>query len=133
MTAKHSSFLFIANVAVGLLTQNYIYSALFATLFLTSIEVHTNNYLAINLLDKFVIFLVFLYGGFRLYEKHETSWWGTAKSCIILSTCLYVIWSYCYGYLTTDLCFYPNEEIATIYHMLMHLVGSLGHNMIMLY
>jgi hypothetical protein len=163
----YSSFIFITNMVIGLLTRNNIYSILFAILFLTSVAVHTHNYTAINLLDKLVIFLIFLYGGHRLYEKWDTSCWGAAfsldspekltfegeshllkisdllpsysksvnliKSCIILSTCVYVIWSYCYGYLTGDLCFYPNEEIAAIYHMFMHVVGSLGHNMIMLY
>jgi len=132
----YSSFILITNVIIGLLTYNYLYSILFATLFVTSLGVHTTNYIAINLLDKLVIFLIFLYGGYRLSEKLyfvSRSLWGIAKLCIIASTCLFVIWIYCYGYMTGDLCFHPVKEIGAIYHMSMHIVGSLGHNMIMLF
>jgi len=129
----YSSFILLTNVAVGLLTSNHIYSILFATLFVTSVVVHTTNHIVVNLLDKLVIFLIFLYGGYRLYEKRYMTWWGIAKMCIIVSTCLFVVWVYCYGYLTGDLCFHPVKEICTIYHVFMHIVGSLGHNMIMLF
>jgi len=178
----YSSFILLTNVAVGLLTSNHIYSILFATLFVTSVVVHTTNHInsfeqsspvldcippasrpeyfsfsfdapashllkisdllpssksvnpiVVNLLDKLVIFLIFLYGGYRLYEKRYMTWWGIAKMCIIVSTCLFVVWVYCYGYLTGDLCFHPVKEIGAIYHVFMHIVGSLGHNMIMLF
>lgn len=129
----YSSFVLLTNVFVGLLTANYIYSGLFATLFLTSIQVHSNENIAINLLDKLVIFMVFLYGGHRLLMKRYMTTWGITKAIIIAMTCLFVIWIYCYGYLTTDLCFHPVPEFAAVYHVFMHVVGSLGHNMIMLF
>ena len=129
----YSSFILLTNSVVGIFTSNYVYSFLFATLFITSICVHTQNNIAINLLDKFVILLIFLYGGYRLREKMNMSLYGIIKNLVIISTCLCVIWFYCYGYIAQDLCFHPIPEIATIYHIFMHIIGSLGHNMIMLY
>ena len=134
----YSSFIFSTNVFVGLLTANYVYCVLFATLFLTSLRVHSlqvnsNNYIAINLLGKLVIFLIFLYGGHRLLQKRYMTPWGITKAIIIAMTCLFVIWIYCYGYLTNDLCFHHVPEFAAIYHVFMHVVGSLGHSMIMVF
>ena len=51
---------------------------------------------------------------------------------VIITTFLFVIYLYCYGWYVQDYCFYKEKDIANEYHMLLHLVSSLGHHLIAL-
>ena len=51
---------------------------------------------------------------------------------VIITTFLFVIYLYCYGWCVQDYCFYKEKDIANEYHILLHLVSSLGHHLITL-
>jgi hypothetical protein len=105
---------------------------LFASLITTSVIVHQWNHIVINLLDKFVLLLIFLYGGYTLYKKQNGTVWRGIQTVVITSTCLFVFWVYFWGYVVNDMCFHPDPKIGVKYHVAMHFAGGVGHNMIML-
>jgi hypothetical protein len=121
-----SSLVLITNMWTAFLTRQYLYSFLFASLVISSLLVHTHNTIITNIWDKIWILSIVFYGGLRMSKE-----WSSAKSwqlagCII--TFLFVVWVYMYGFLTDSYCFDP--LYGDVYHALMHLVGSIGHHMI---
>jgi hypothetical protein len=85
-------------------------------------------------IDKAAIAAVVILGGLTFYKKCALL---SRFSCIyekitIVATFLFVILLYCYGWYIQDYCFSPDTNQANEYHMLMHLVGSLGHHLIAL-
>jgi len=85
-------------------------------------------------IDKVAIAAVVILGGLTFYKKCALL---SRFSCIyekitIVATFLFVILLYCYGWYIQDYCFSPDTNQANEYHMLMHLVGSLGHHLIAL-
>jgi hypothetical protein len=68
-TCLLSSFIFLTNVAIGLYTGHIWYAVLFGCLTLTSLAFHSTKNTLAKYADQFVIFLIFLYGGYQLYQK----------------------------------------------------------------
>jgi len=128
-----TSLIFITNVMIGAYTQQYIYAGLFALLTVTSVAVHSGDPLVVNILDKLVIFAVFLWGLNAFYHKWISPKSNNIVSFATLSTCFFVIWVYCYGYICNKYCFDPDPVRSNIWHASMHFVGSFGFYLMLLY
>lgn len=75
--------------------------------------------------DKIVIGLIFLNGLILFLTKKN-------KKIFIILTFLFVVFVYIYGYVNNKYVFDENIEISKKYHLLMHLIGSIGHHLIVL-
>lgn len=124
-----SSFVFLTNVFVNYYLEEYIYAILFFLLFLTSINVHTNNSTFNNLIDKISIFCVVLYGAYYYYNKTLNS----ERASIVPIVCfLATIYLYTYGFFVDEFCFNKDIKIANYYHAMLHIASSIGHHFIVL-
>lgn len=130
----YSSFIFLTNVLIAYFYEEFSYSVLFFTLFITSLIVHSNDNMYTNLIDKAVIFCIVIYGAYIFFNKckHINSIYHIIFAIIIVTTFLLTIYLYCYGYFCNKYCFCEDEENAKLSHSFMHLVGSFGHNCIVL-
>ena len=138
----YSSFVFLTNVIVAYIYQYYIYAVLFGALFATSIVVHVNEHnLFTNILDKCVISCIVLYGGYVFFQKcrdgltrgGEGEGGGDISiATMIVFTFLATIFLYVYGFFHGKFCFSEDVHVANMYHSLMHIVGSVGHHLIVL-
>ena len=129
-----SPLVFTTNVVAAIYKSNYLYATALLTLILTSIEFHSNPSRSfIGIFDRIAVYLVVCYGWYTFYNlklgQNAIShlWRG-----LILSTFFFCIWVYYYGYVEKQLCFHPNKEIGDRWHAIMHIIGSIGHNMIIL-
>jgi hypothetical protein len=125
----YSSFVFLINVSIALYYRYYLYTALFFSLFITSLFQHSQYTLLTNILDKIFIFTVIFYGGYMFYNKINCVF-NTRQfilSCIIVLTFLSTIILYYYGYLNNCLCFCDDPKEANLFHSFMHCIVSLGH------
>jgi hypothetical protein len=121
-----SSLVLTTNMWTAFMTRQYLYSFLFASLVISSLVVHTHNTILTNIWDKIWILSIVFYGALKMSKK-----WSSANSwqlagCIATFSC--VVWFYMYGFLSDSYCFDP--LYGKLYHALMHLVGSIGHHMI---
>ena len=126
----YTSCVFLINVAVCYLYEYYVYSALFFTLFVTSIIYHTNGQLAYSYIaDKIAILAVVFYGGYMFYNKHQ-EW--SAYHFISIATFLGAITLYYLGYIQNRFCFDCDKMTADFYHGLIHFISCIGHICIVL-
>jgi hypothetical protein len=102
---------------------------LFFLLTCSSVTVHYNDNMITNLLDKIVIGFIFV-NGLRLFLMTENK--SINKSIFIVLTFLFVVFVYIYGYANKKYVFDENDEISKKYHLLMHLLGSIGHHLIVI-
>jgi len=132
----YSSFIFLTNVVIAYWYGYYLYARLFFLLTITSIlfhSIHNNIYSNIN--DKIVISLIVLYGGNLFFHKfltNETSAKHWVISFSIISTFLLTLYLFIYGYITNSFCFYEDRNTANLYHSLLHIISSIGHNLIIM-
>jgi hypothetical protein len=125
-----SSFIFITNAITAYYKNDIPYCLLFASLTATSLTVHTNDNVYTNTLDKIVISCVVLYGAYRLINKISPETQIFTIFLIVL-TFLSNIILYLYGYYSNQFCFHPQKYIADQYHYYLHVLGSIGHHLIM--
>lgn len=125
-----SSFIFITNAITAYYKNDIPYCILFASLTATSLTVHTNDNVYTNIIDKFVITCVVLYGAYRLTNKISPETQIFTLFLIVL-TFLSNILLYLYGYYSNQFCFHPQKYIADQYHYYLHVLGSIGHHLIM--
>ena len=125
----YTSFLFLINVMVAISYNQTVYSILFSFLFIASILFRTfNRNLIVFMIDKFAILLITIYGGYIFYYKfNEVS---SYSSYFIISTFLFTVFLFYYGYLTNRYCYDPDPKYAYGYHCLLHLISCIGHNLI---
>ena len=124
-----SSLIFISNVLTAYYKQDFIYSSLFFSLTVTSILYHSNPNLYLNIVDKISIFSIFLYGSYQMSQKFSVDKYP--MSLLILATFLATLYLYFYGYWFQKYCFHENPQTSNQYHALLHLVGSIGHQLIL--
>jgi hypothetical protein len=134
-----SSFLFLIVSIVAYYINDQKYSMLFLILFITSLIVHTKNTILTNLIDKIAIGSIVIYGGKLFFEKlysllysnyYTEDYIFISKiylSSFVVTTFLFTIYIYVYGYCINDFCFYHDRIIANKYHLLLHMIGCLGH------
>ena len=136
-----SSLIFITNVLTAYYKQDFIYSSLFFSLTVTSVLFHSNPNIYLNIIDKISIFSIFLYGSYQLSQKisHQISQQisqpiaigHSGQILLIFATFLATIYLYFYGYWFQKYCFHENPQIGDQYHSLVHLIGSIGHHLIL--
>lgn len=122
-----TSFIFIINTLAALYKKYYFYSFLFFGLTITSLQYHSTHTMHANIIDKVVIAGIVLYGGYMLYKKSDKS---ISINIFIITNFLACVFLYIYGCFTNNYCFHPDSIIANNYHVLMHIIGSIGHNFI---
>lgn len=143
-----SSLIFITNAINGYNNGYYMYSLLFGILTITSLIVHSKDNIYTNAIDKIAVSSVVLYGGYVVYKKIrlymeivewisigkcETSQKNTTilyNSSIIIITFAGSIYLYVYGYMKKDYCFCDDKNIAEKYHVILHIISSIGHHFI---
>jgi hypothetical protein len=124
-----SSLVFSTNFVAALSKGKIEYAYAFFFLTFTSLLVHGIFYcIPILLIDKFAILQIVLIGGYYFYEQIGVS--SLPHLIAIVSTFIAVIILYCYGYFTNQLCFDPDKQYGNFCHAIMHIVGSLGHHLI---
>ena len=121
-----SSLLFITNTIHLSYKQDILYCYTFACLSLLSILYHLTKNRTVDLLDKLCIAGVVLQGGKHTYLNFAFD----GYSIITITTYGSAIWIYHYGFITHMYVFDKNEEIGNNYHMLLHLLSSIGHHAI---
>jgi hypothetical protein len=121
-----SSLIFITNAAAAYYKRYYLYSFLFLLLTTTSLIVHYNNTIYTNIIDKISILFIVLYGGYLLFRSFSVD----PYRLVIVATFIGTILLYIYGYMIEDFCFHPDKSIGCNYHCILHLIGSIGHHLI---
>jgi hypothetical protein len=130
-----SVYVFLSNVGLACKYHYYVYAALFAALFATSLVVHTQiDDGFTNTVDKMVILFVALYGASVLARKckNTLSVRQYVMVLLIVATFVATLWLYIYGFCTHQYCFDQETHVASMYHSLMHVIGSVGHHLIVL-
>jgi hypothetical protein len=125
-----SSLFFLTNFTHNTIHRKFVYAWLFLLLTITSIFVHSSIFqenpdfhFKIVVLDKVVIFNVFLYGLYLFLNNQKSS----IYPILSIST---VFFFYVGGYFMENFCFHPDFTIGNIYHSMVHIIGSLGHHFI---
>jgi hypothetical protein len=129
----YSSIIFISNILIAYCYKYYVYSLLFLLLLITSLIFHSNNNIYTLLIDKISIILVVLYGGYLFIDKINKS--DEVKYfylLIIIFTFIITIYLYYFGYCYNKYCFCEDKEMANKYHSLIHIISSVGHNLIII-
>lgn len=133
-----SSLIFITNSLTAYYCGYYLYSALFLFLTITSVIVHSDNNYCTNIIDKFAVAFIVLYGGYMLFnkfvgymlrikgfEKREIIYFSV--SIIAFLICVYF---YVYGFITGQYCFCPDVDKQNLYHSIIHMISSFGHHLV---
>lgn len=127
---RYSSLIFLTNVFFGIWYNLYLYAFLFLLLTFSSVMVHTEDTLFINIVDKIIIFLIFLYGLIRLYYNNYN--YNYKLLFLIVLTFLFCIVVYIYGFFNKCFCFDECDNVAQCFHASMHLIGSFGHLLLLI-
>uniref|UniRef100_A0A6C0HH44 Uncharacterized protein n=1 Tax=viral metagenome TaxID=1070528 RepID=A0A6C0HH44_9ZZZZ len=123
-----TSFLFIINTISAYSKQKYIYAALFLCLTLTSIMYRYIEHPNILIVDRTVIFLIFIYGLYCLYfivNRISKIYLG-----VIIATFFATVGLYVFGKINGCFCFHNDNCISENYMALVHLFGLIGHFLI---
>jgi hypothetical protein len=128
----YSSLIFLTNVSANVVYGNYLYAAVFMILTITSLFHHSKTTNLTYVIDKVACMIVVLYGGYFFYQKcfdiQKPIQYFYAT--IIVITFLLTLFLYYYGYQCTHYCFSLDDNVAQFYHVLMHMVSSVGHHLI---
>ena len=130
----YSSTIFLVNSIAAFYFDYYLYSFFFFLLVITSLVVHSNNNIYTNIIDKISILFIVFYGGWIFYKKCllpiDIKRMGLMIT--IVSTFLITIYLYLFGYINRQYCFCSDINLANKYHSLLHMISSIGHNLIIL-
>ena len=128
----YSSFIFLTNVILNLTYGYYLYAFLFIILTITSLIYHSNTTNLTYIIDKLGIIFVVLYGGYFFYNKclNIQKPIDYFYAVIIVVTFLSTIFLYYYGFQCKHYCFSVDDKISQFYHVIIHLLSSVGHHLI---
>lgn len=121
-----SSLIFITNCVTCFIYKKIIHCILFIVLTFSSILVHYNDNIITNVSDKIIIGFIFI-NGLKLFLLKKN------KNIFIIFTFLFVVFVYIYGYINNKYVFDDNNIISKQYHILMHLIGSIGHHLLVFF
>lgn len=124
-----SSFIFLTNVHSAIVTKNYVYSFLFALLTTSSVINHWNSTPLKQVIDKMCVYAVVLYGLYVFMNKK----YSVINQIIILLLFISTVVLYNIGKYTCTMCFDQDDDVKYAYHVLMHILASLGHHFIILF
>jgi len=101
-------------------------------LVITSLVVHYNNNIYTNIIDKISILFIVFYGGWLFYKKCllPIDIKRVGLMITIVSSFLITIYLYLFGYINRQYCFCSDINLANQYHSLLHMISSIGHNLI---
>ena len=125
-----SSFVFIFNIIIAYIYDDIIYITLFSMLLFTSLIVHYTQNNVVAILDKIIILNVVIYGYYVLHTKcfnceiYDHTFFCAFVVVITFLSTIYIY--YYYSSLDIELC----GIIGNWYHVLLHFICSLGHNII---
>lgn len=127
----YSSFVFITNIILAHYIHDPIYFLLFSLLLASSLIVHYTQNIFAYYCDKVFIYSIVVYGflvfSMKLYKINTLYQMLLALIvvfCFVM--CIYIYDNYSHISLVLF-----NKE-GNFYHVLVHLAGSIGHNLIML-
>jgi hypothetical protein len=129
----YSSTIFLVNSIAAFYFDYYLYSFFFFMLVITSLVVHSNNNnIYTNIIDKISILFIVFYGGYLFYKKCllPIDIKRVGLMITIVSTFLITIYLYLFGYINRQYCFCSDINLANQYHSLLHMISSIGHNLI---
>jgi hypothetical protein len=119
-----SSLIYTTNMTHAFAVGLYLYSFCFACLTITSLVVHTEYNILTNVIDKFAIASIVIYGGYRVWSKINHS----LRTALLLPICVVTF--------IATICIYAyNSNISKpipLYHSIMHYISSFGHHAIIL-
>lgn len=124
-----SSLIFMTNICTTFYHTYYIYCFLFCCLTISSLMFHYNPNHYTNAIDKLCILAIVSYGGYILYEK--TTLDNQSHVWIVVTTFVSCLFLFFYGYFVNDYCYHPDKNIGDMYHCILHIIGSLGHHLIL--
>ena len=126
-----SSLIFLTNFLHNTWHREYPYAWLFLLLTISSVFIHSGVFNDIKpqlkIVDNFIIFSIFIYG-YLLFWKISKN--NKSSSFIPITSFLTVCYMYGVGYFQNKYSFDPNPNIAHISHAVIHLLGCLGHHII---
>lgn len=122
-----SSLVFFTNTVMTFFKEKWMYSFLFGSLTVTSIFFHYSPHMYSRVADKLALFSVVAYGAYELYTKPIE----IHVYLLIVSSFILCILLFYYGHLTKQYCYDPDPEIGDLYHILLHLISSMGHHAIL--
>lgn len=123
-----SSLIFLTNMHSAVATKNYAYSLLFGLLTVSSVINHWNTTPVKQYVDKICVYAVVLYGLYVFINKK----YSIGYQVIILMLFISTVVLYNIGKYTCTMCFDPDDDVKYFYHVLMHILASLGHHLIIL-
>jgi hypothetical protein len=123
-----SAMIFFTNAFHALNKSFLFYGLAFAALALTSYFHHKRPVKSAVLfwLDQLAVWAVISIGGVHFFSA------PLSAQLIIFPTVLSVAILYWHGKRTQTLCFDPRKHVATLSHVGMHLLASLGHHGVLL-
>ena len=129
----YTSYIFFINVLVGLIVGHYTYAVIFLILVITSIIHHSILSNITENIDKSVVLLVVIYGGYIFYNNVRfTTCYEIIMTLVIVISFVLTGVFYSYGKCNNCLCWDPDLEVGRVYHSIVHCVSSFGHILIML-
>ena len=129
----YTSYIFVINVLVGLIVGHYTYALIFLILVITSIIHHSMLTDTTKNIDKSVVLLVVIYGGYIFYNNVRfTTCYEIIMTLVIVISFVLTGVFYSYGKCNNCLCWDPDLEVGRVYHSIVHCVSSFGHILIML-
>jgi hypothetical protein len=123
----YSSLIFLSNGVTSYIVSEYVYSFLFICLTTTSVLVHRKDEPTINLLDKIMIYCVFLKGTQLFIQNIHQSF---VLNILIIGIFGFCVVSYHIGFIYKFGCFDIDIDNSQRWHIMMHILGSIGHHAI---
>jgi hypothetical protein len=128
-----TSLFFITNFLHNTWYKEYPYAWLFLLLTVTSTFIHSEIFIETKdlqnnliLLERFIILSIIIYGGILFWKTNKLR----EVSFIPILTFFTVTYMYIGGYFQNKYSFDPNIYYANIAHSVIHILGSLGHHII---
>jgi hypothetical protein len=124
-----TSLYLLTNSIVAYHRDYMLYAFLFLFLTITSVVNHATHHPLINSIDKMAVYAVAIYGAYHIYSR--SSWNQLLMLLVIISTFLVTLVLYEYGLRHSKYCFDPDPLLSQMYHGYMHIIGSIGHHLVM--
>ena len=124
-----SSLLFTTNVLHLYKKKDKLYFYSFASLLTASILYHQTRKKVLYYIDRACIVNVIFLGGKNFFQYAPIN---SLSLSVPFNFCT-VFWLYYYGYSHNKFCFDKDENKGNYYHMFLHLLSSVSHNIITYY
>ena len=124
-----SSLLFTTNVLHLYKKKDTLYFYSFAGLLTASVLNHQTSKKVLYYIDRACIVSVIYFGGKNYFQYAPIN---SLSLSVPFNFCT-VFWLYYYGYSQNKYCFDKDDKKRNYYHILLHLLSSISHNIITYY